>query len=80
MSVEITGPMKARNAKGTCTDVTTAQFEEAMVNYAGAEGREEEINKHIKKDVNEVLIKYEDELMCLSVTKGTAFEIAQSYS
>jgi phage host-nuclease inhibitor protein Gam len=71
--------MKSRNAKKTKGNVTLAQFEEAMEHYAAAEYREAEINKIIEADVNDVLQKYEDELMCVSQVKHTAFEIVQTY-
>jgi phage host-nuclease inhibitor protein Gam len=71
--------MKTRNAKKIKTDVTLAQFEEAMARYARTERREAEINKSIEAEVNEVLEKYEDELTCLAQGKNMAFELVQSY-
>lgn len=71
--------MKTRNAKNIKADVSAAQFEEAMARYADTERREAEINKCIELEVNEVLEKYEDELICLSQGKSMAFEIVQSY-
>src|SRR4051794_16273306 len=71
--------MKSRNAKKTAKEITIAQFEEAMERFAYAEYREAEINKSIESDVNEVLHKYEDELMCIAQGKTIAFEIVQSY-
>jgi phage host-nuclease inhibitor protein Gam len=50
-----------------------------MERYASAERREAEINKNIEEEVNEVLLRYEDELTCLAQGKGMAFEIVQSY-
>lgn len=71
--------MKTRNAKSIKTEVSAAQFDEAMARYAGTERREAEINKCIELEVNEVLEKYEDELICLSQGKNMAFEMVQSY-
>lgn len=71
--------MKTRNAKKQKTEVTVAQFEEAMEKYAEAEHREAEINRNIEGEVNELLVKYEDELTVLAQGKNMAFEIVQSY-
>ena len=71
--------MKTRNAKNQSTNITTAQFEGAMSNYAFAERREAEINKTVEAEVNELLEKYQDELSCLAQGKVIAFEIVQSY-
>ena len=71
--------MRTRNTKTTANEVTVAQFHEAMKQYATAEYRELEINKAIEVEVNDVMKKYEDELMCLAQGKGTAFEQAHSY-
>ena len=71
--------MITRNAKRIKIDITAARFEEAMARYAGAEHREAEINKNMEEEVNDLLEKYNDELLCLSQTKVTAFEIVQSY-
>jgi len=75
----MTQNMKTRNAIKLTTSVTNLRFEEAMAKYAAAEKRELEINKTIECEVNELLEKYQDELMCLSQSKHMAFEIAQSY-
>jgi phage host-nuclease inhibitor protein Gam len=61
------------------TQITAAAFEEAMQRYAGAERREAEINKSVELEVNELLEKYNDELMCLAQSKTIAFGIVQSY-
>ena len=58
--------MITRNAKRIKAGITVARFDEAMARYAGAEHREAEINKRIEEEVNELLEKYNDELMCLS--------------
>jgi len=71
--------MKTRNAKRAVTEITAAGFEEAMQRYAGAERREAEINNSIEGEVNELLEKYNDELMCISQSKTIAFSIVQSY-
>jgi phage host-nuclease inhibitor protein Gam len=71
--------MKTRNAKKLITNITVAQFEEAMEKYAEAEQREADINKTIEIEVNEVMDKYEDELSCIARGKNFAFEIVQSY-
>lgn len=69
--------MKTKERKALM--VTQVQFEEAMQRYAAAERREAEIGKMIELEVNEVLGKYEDELLCLSQGKQIAFCIARSY-
>ncbi len=71
--------MITRNAKRIKVGITATRFEEAMARYAAAEHRETQINKSIELEVNELLEKYNDELMCLSQAKTTAFEIVQSY-
>ena len=71
--------MKTRNAKNRSINVTVAQFEEAMASYAAAEHREEEINKVVEVEVNELLEKYQDELACLALGKSIAFETVQAY-
>jgi phage host-nuclease inhibitor protein Gam len=71
--------MKTRNAKKVNGEVTIAQFEDAMEKYASAEKKEAEINKSIEADVNEVLEKYESELLTLAQGKCIAFEMAQAY-
>ncbi len=71
--------MKTRNAKKEAVEINRAQFEEAMQRYAAAEGRELEINKSIEEEVNELLLKYDDELACLAQGKNRAFETAQTY-
>ena len=71
--------MKTRNGKNGKKAITTAQFEDAMEKYAHAEFREAEINKSIEADVNEVLEKYEDELLTLAQGKSIAFAIVQGY-
>ncbi len=71
--------MKTRNATKPVTEITAAGFEEAMQRYAAAEQREAEINKAIELEVNELLERYNDELMCLSQTKTIAFSLVQAY-
>ncbi len=71
--------MKTKNVNRITAGITEAQFEEAIQRYAAAENREAAINKLIEGEVNDVLEKYEDELMCLAQGKQTAFDIAQSY-
>lgn len=71
--------MKTRNAKTRKTNITPAQFEEAMARYAAAERREAEINKAVEAEVNDILKNYEDELACLAQGKSRAFDIVQSY-
>jgi len=71
--------MKTKNVNRITGGVTATQFEEAMERYAAAENREAEINKLVEGEVNEVLEKYEDELMCLVQGKQTAFGIVQAY-
>jgi hypothetical protein len=71
--------MKTTKNRKTTTAVTPAQFEEAMQRYAAAEGREAEIGRMIQEEVNEVLSRYEDELLCLSQGKQIAFGIARTY-
>jgi phage host-nuclease inhibitor protein Gam len=71
--------MKTKNAKKEPSEVTEAQFNEAMQQYAAAEHRELELNKAIEAEVDEVMKKYEDELMCLAQGKNRAFEQAQAY-
>jgi phage host-nuclease inhibitor protein Gam len=71
--------MKTRNAKKRMTEVSAAQFEDAMSKYALAENREAEINRNIEEEVKEVIEKYEDELMCLAQGKQIAFDMVQAY-
>jgi len=71
--------MKTRSVSRISAGTSEEQFEEAMEKYAAAEIREAEINKLIEEEVNDVLGKYEDELLCLSQGKQTAFGIAQAY-
>lgn len=71
--------MKTREMKKRVAHVSAAQFEQALQHYADAEGREKEIGKQIEAEVNEVLERYEDELMCLKQGRQTAFDIAQAY-
>lgn len=71
--------MKTRNAKKTATMITATQFDEAMMNYAAAELREEEINKVITTGVQELMTQHEAELQQLATEKQTSFEIALSY-
>jgi len=71
--------MKTRNAKKQKSEVTIAQFEEAMERYAAVEEREAEINRNIEGGVNELLAEYEDELTLIAQGKNIAFEIVQSY-
>ena len=71
--------MKTKSESRIHGGVTVIHFEEAMQRYAAAERREAEINKTIEDEVNEVLGRYEDELMCLAQAKQTAFGIAHAY-
>lgn len=71
--------MKTRSESRINGGVTVIHFNEAMQRYAAAERREAEINKTIEQEVNEVLGRYEDELMCLAQAKQTAFGIAHTY-
>ncbi len=71
--------MKTRTLSKIKTTITEVQFEEAMARYAAAENRELEINRLVEGEVNEVLEKYEDELLCLAQGKQTAFGIAHAY-
>lgn len=71
--------MKTRNAKSYRKNITTERFEEAMQKYARAGAREAEINKSVETEVQNLLHKYETELMCLTQSKNIAFEIVQSY-
>ncbi|MCF8448422.1 MAG: host-nuclease inhibitor Gam family protein [Taibaiella sp.] len=71
--------MKTRNISKVTQGITEEQFAAAMERYAAAEAREQEINKRIECEVNDLLEKYEDELLCLAQGKQTAFDIAQSY-
>jgi phage host-nuclease inhibitor protein Gam len=60
-------------------NINVLQFEEAMKRYTEATCRETVINRQIEEDVNEVLEKYEQELMLLAQDKQTAFDIAHAY-
>ncbi|MCF8451531.1 MAG: host-nuclease inhibitor Gam family protein [Taibaiella sp.] len=71
--------MKTRTIKKVTAGITREQFEEAVSRYAQATNREAAINKEIESEVNEVLEKYEDELLCLAQGKETAYGIAYSY-
>ncbi len=71
--------MKTRNIKKLSKNITVAQFEEAMANFATIEHREEAINKTVEAEVNDLLEKYQDELACLSQGKVIAAETVQSY-
>lgn len=71
--------MRTRNAKKPSAPITAAQFETAMANYAAAELREQEINKAVEEEVNDLLDKYKDELACIAQGKAAAFETVQFY-
>lgn len=71
--------MKTKTESRINGSVTVIHFNEAMQRYAAAERREAEINKTIETEVNEVLGRFEDELMCLAQAKQTAFGIAHAY-
>ena len=71
--------MKTKTTTRTINHITSAGFEEAMQRYYSAEKREAEINKTIEGEVNELIEKYNDELMCLAQSKTAAFGIVHEY-
>jgi phage host-nuclease inhibitor protein Gam len=71
--------MKTKNAKRIKNGITALQFDEAMEKYAAAELREAEIKEAMEAEVNEVLEKYEDNLICIAQARNKAFEMAHSY-
>jgi len=60
-------------------EISPAQFEEAMRRYYDAGLRGMEINKAIETEVNEILQKYEDELLCAGQVKNAAYQTVLSY-
>jgi phage host-nuclease inhibitor protein Gam len=72
-------PMKAVAARRQPKEVTFRQFEEAMSRYADAEQREKEINQEMETDINELVLKYQDELSTLELGKMIAFGVVQAY-
>ena len=71
--------METSITKKPATEITPAQFEEAMERYAAAGLRGLEINKAIEAEVNEILEKYEQELQYTSISKNAAFETMRAY-
>jgi phage host-nuclease inhibitor protein Gam len=71
--------MKTDNQTKAPVGITEDQFNAAVERYAKAEAREAAINRTIEVEVNEVLEKYEDELLCLAQGKQTAYDIARTY-
>ena len=71
--------MESQNTKKPATEITPAQFEEAMERYAAAGLRGLEINKAIEAEVNEIMEKYEHELHYTSLSRNAAFETMKAY-
>ena len=71
--------METYITKKLATEITPAQFEEAMERYAAAGLRGLEINKAIEAEVNEILEKYEHDLQFASQSKNAAFETMRAY-
>jgi phage host-nuclease inhibitor protein Gam len=71
--------MKTRISNRIDTQITPAEFQQAMEHYAAAGLRGLEINKAIEAEVNEILEKYEHELQCATHTKNTAYETLKNY-
>lgn len=72
--------MKTKNKPlPTTTLITETQFNEAMARYAQAEQSEAELNKTIETEVNDLLLRYEDQLHCLAQAKAAAFDTAHTY-
>jgi len=71
--------MKAKRVTRPLPDVSKETFEKAMKRYAAAEQREQEINKMMDAEVNEIAQKYAAELQCVAQIKQVAFGEAQAY-
>lgn len=56
------------------TEITPAQFSEAMQRYADAGLRGLEINKAIEAEVQEIMDRYNEELSLVNTAKANAFE------
>lgn len=71
--------MKTRITDRIDTQITPAEFQQAMARYAAAGLRGLEINKAIEAEVNEVLERYEHELQCAAYTKSMAYDTIKHY-
>ena len=71
--------MKTRISNRLETDITPAEFQQAMARYAEAGLRGLEINKAIEAEINEIMEKYEHELQCTTYTKDKAYEAIKTY-
>lgn len=67
------------NTQTTITQITPAQFEEAMRRYAAAGLRGLEINKAIEAEMNEVLAQFESDLYCVQQEQQQAWETMKAY-
>ena len=71
--------MKRIAAQRPIRGITKAQFEKAMECYAVAVRKEEQLQRQVEEEVNEVQEKYSDEFLSVAQAKHIAFEVVESY-